>query len=151
LITGPPWLLVAQEELRRGVKEFPGEADNPRIIEYHDATNGGFTDDEVPWCSSFVNWSMEQCNVSRTVSARARSWLGWGCSISHPPIGAVTILQRGGGVQPGPEVIKAPGHVGFYVGLADDENLLLLGGNQGNAVNVRAYPLARVLGYRWPS
>jgi hypothetical protein len=29
-------------------------------------------------------------------------------------------------------------------------NLLILGGNQGDAVNVRAFPRARVLAYRWP-
>jgi len=64
----------------------------------------------------------------------------------------VVILKRGSGDQPGPEVIKAPGHVGFFAGLdpAIDtfENVLVLGGNQGNTVSVRPYPKDRLLGIR---
>ncbi len=146
----PIWLRIAREELHDGVQEIVGPADNPRIIEYHAATSGKFEDDEVPWCSSFVNWCMDQSGVSRTNSARARSWLAWGKSITHPPVGAVTILQRGAGPQPGADVIKAPGHVGFYVGDASPKEILLLAGNQGDAVNVRVFPRAAVLGFRWP-
>jgi hypothetical protein len=29
-------------------------------------------------------------------------------------------------------------------------DLLILGGNQGDAVNIRAFPRGRVLAYRWP-
>lgn len=146
----PSWLRIARRELYNGVREVDGEGDNARIVEYHAATSGRFQDDEVPWCSSFVNWCMDQAGVSRTNSARARSWLFWGRNISNPPIGAITILQRGNGEQPGPDILEAPGHVGFYVGDASDSEILLLGGNQGDAVNVRSYPTLRVLGYRWP-
>lgn len=146
----PLWLRIALQEQREGVCEVAGPGDNPRIVQYHAATSGKFPDDEIPWCSSFVNWCMEQAGVSRTNSARARSWLVWGKSITHPPIGAVTILQRGIGPQPGADVIKAPGHVGFYVGHADATLIQLLGGNQGDAVNVRSYPASAVLGFRWP-
>jgi len=146
----PPWLRLALEEMNKGVKEVEGFEDNPRIIEYHAATSGNFQHDEVPWCSSFVNWCMDQALVSRTNSALARSWLGWGKRITYPPIGAVTILSRGVGPQPGPEVIKAPGHVGFFMGNASSTDILLLGGNQGNTISVKAYPANRVLGFRWP-
>lgn len=149
-MTEPVWLRVALQEQREGVKEVAGPGDNPRIVEYHMATSGRFQDDEVPWCSSFVNWCMDQAGVSKTNSARARSWLAWGKRISYPPIGAVTVLQRGVGPQPGPDVIKAPGHVGFYLGHADAKNILLLGGNQGNAVSIRTYPGTAVLGFHWP-
>lgn len=149
-MSDPLWLRIARRELHDGVKEVSGPGDNPRIVQYHAATSGAFEDDEVPWCSSFVNWCMDQAGISRTNSARARSWLAWGKGITHPPIGAITILSRGVGPQPGPEVIKAPGHVGFYLGEASASEILLLGGNQGDAVNVRAYPAAAVLGFRWP-
>ena len=145
-----PWMSAAWKELHEGVREVEGSGNSPRIIEYHALTSGDFQDDEVPWCSSFVNWCMYQAGASRTNSARARSWLAWGKSITHPPVGAVTILQRGAGPQPGPAVINAPGHVGFYVGAASDRDILLLAGNQSNAVNVRTFPLTSVLGFRWP-
>jgi hypothetical protein len=54
--------------------------------------------------------------------------------------GCIVVFTREGG-----------GHVGFVVGQDQQGNLLVLGGNQGDAVNVKAFPLARVSGYRWPS
>ena len=57
------------------------------------------------------------------------------------------ILKRGGSNQPGPEVIKATGHVGFYAG-EEGNNVLVLGGNQSDAVNIRPFPWNRVLGIR---
>lgn len=144
-----PWLSLALKELRAGIREIEGEGDHPRIVEYH-ATTGRWEDDEVPWCSSFVNWCMEEAGVSRTGSALARSWLAWGKGISHPPVGAVCVLKRGGEGQPGIEVLKAPGHVGFYMGPSSSTEILLLAGNVSNAINVRPYPTSRVLSYRWP-
>lgn len=144
----PVWLRVAFNEL--GVREVEGSGDNPRIVEYHAATSGKFHDDEVPWCSSFVNWCFEQSGVSRTNSALARSWLGWGKSITYPPPGAVAVLSRGAGPQPGPEVMSAPGHVGFYLGHATAVEVLILGGNQEDSVSIGRFPALSVLGFRWP-
>jgi uncharacterized protein (TIGR02594 family) len=146
----PLWLQIAHGELLDGVAEIEGEADSPRVLEYHATTSGRFEDDEVPWCSSFVNWCLEQAEEETTGSARARSWLAWGTAISEPPAGAVTILKRGREPQPGPDVIEAQGHVGFIIGPASASEILLLAGNQGNAVSVRIYPRSAVLGYRWP-
>lgn len=132
----PPWLTVALREL--GTKEYVGIADNPRVIEYHSATTLHATDDEVPWCSSFVNWVMKQVGIKGTGSAAARSWLNWGVPIDKPIYGCVVILTRTGG-----------GHVGFFI--AEEDGITkLLGGNQGDAVNVRNYPTSRVIGYRMP-
>jgi lysozyme family protein len=41
------------------------------------------------------------------------------------------------------------GHVGFVVGSQQDK-ILLLGGNQRNAVTIEAFDTARLLGLRWP-
>lgn len=43
----------------------------------------------------------------------------------------------------------AAGHVGFLVGETDGD-VLLLGGNQSDAVTVAAFPKSRLLGLRWP-
>lgn len=147
----PLWLEIAWQESLSGVCELAGPQENAaRIIEYHSATTLRATTDEVAWCSSLVNWCLLQAGQDITRSAAARSWLSWGLDLRVPAIGCVAVLKRAGKSQPGPAVLDAPGHVGFYFGRGSQSEVLILGGNQDNAVNVRAYPLARVLGYRWP-
>jgi uncharacterized protein (TIGR02594 family) len=144
----PPWLAHAYDEL--GVHEIAGSIHEERILAYHDVTTLKATEDEIAWCSSFACWVMEQASIEHTRSARARSWLTWGKPLDQPRYGCVVVLARGVEPQPGPDVIAAPGHVGFWVGWAAGSQILVLGGNQGNAVSVGAYPARRCLGLRWP-
>lgn len=137
----PKWLTIARGEL--GQKEIPGSKDNPRILEYHQATDLKATDDETPYCSSFVNWCMMQAGVPRTKSALARSWLKWGVALKKPKVGAVTILWRG-------SPTASTGHVGLWLG-EDDEYVTLLGANQSDMVKISKYEKSKVLGYRWPA
>lgn len=66
----------------------------------------------------------------------------------------VVILKRGGTNEPGPEVLDAPGHVGFYAGAEADPMrgaegyILLLAGNQSDQVNVSRFPMSQILGIR---
>jgi uncharacterized protein (TIGR02594 family) len=146
----PAWLTVARGELSSGVYEIPGSGSEQRIEEYLSTCRWVETDDSVPWCAAFVNWCIMQAGLVGTDSARARSWLQFGVSVSPPPVGAVTILKRGPEPQPGRHVIKAKGHVGFYVGEASPSEILLLGGNQSNGmVRVSTYARSKVLQYRW--
>jgi len=136
-----PWMKFAEEEI--GVHEYEGDPDNPKIIEYHSTTTYGAKDDEVAWCSAFVNWCMKKAGIRRTGSASARSWLNWGEMLSEPRKGCVVVLWRNN-----PDSWQ--GHVGFYVGeSANSSDIDVLGGNQNDSVNVSAYPKTRVLGYRW--
>jgi len=146
----PPWLALAQEEARNGVVELPGGAHNPRIIEYGQAVDLFVTSDEIPWCSNFVNWLFWQLDMKRTRSARARSWLETGARLTSPALGCIAICSRGPSPQPGPEVIEAPGHVTLFTDLPEPGMFSGLGGNQSNRVCERNYPLASVLGWRWP-
>ncbi|MFP5211941.1 MAG: TIGR02594 family protein [Acidobacteriota bacterium] len=134
----PPWLAVARLEL--GVHEVAGAADNPRIIEYHQATTLKATDDEVAWCSAFANWCMDRAGLRGTKNASARSWLVWGQAIEKPQRGCITVLSRGNN--------SWQGHVCFF--LEDlGARIRVLGGNQGDAVTIAEYSKDRVLGYRW--
>ncbi len=135
------WFEIAKQEEENDIREISGGEHNPRIIEYHQTTSLKATDDETPWCSSFVNWCMEKAGYSGTGSAAARSWLKWGEQLDAPRTGCLVVLKRG----------KNPtqGHVGFY--WADKSpRILLLGGNQGNEVSISSYSKADVIDYRWP-
>lgn len=132
----PKWYLIASKEL--GQKEIYS-GDNPRILEYHSATVLSAKRDEIPWCSSFVSWCLEEAGVRSTKSAWARDYLKWGAKLDIPRIGCIVVLKRG----------ENSGHVGFYVA-EDHEMVVLLGGNQNNAVSIARYPKKNVLGYRWP-
>ena len=133
-----------------GIQEVRGSVDNPQVMAMLRLDNRWPQHDETPWCSAYVNYVCWLLSLPRSKSLRARSWLGVGRSISvyeGRPEFDVVVLKRGRGKQPGPDVIKAPGHVGFYAGI-EGTKVLVLGGNQGDEVNVRRYPISRVLGTR---
>lgn len=134
----PKWMEVAEKEL--GQHEVAGPKANPRILEYHKATTLKATSDEVPWCSSFVCWVMQEAGFKTTRSAAARSWENWGISLKKPEFGCVVVLKRGTGSQ---------GHVGFYVGEGSD-HVKVLGGNQGDRVSIANLNKSNVIAYRWP-
>lgn len=133
----PRWLEIASHEL--GVCEIVGLDNNKRILQYHSETSLKATTDEIPWCSSFVNWCMKQSMIKGTYSASARSWLNWGYPC-EPINGCIVILKRGKD--------EKSGHVGFLVG-QDDNFVHILGGNQSNKVCIQKYAKHDVLGYRW--
>lgn len=134
-----PWMQTAFEEL--GVRELPGKSHNKRIIEYH-AAAGGAKDEEVAWCSAFVNWVMRQNGVKGTGRANARSWTSWGTTLTTPVFGCIAVLTRP------PKAYH--GHVAFYTGETAGK-LVLLGGNQDNAVCLKDYARNRLITYRWPA
>ena len=133
-----------------GVHELAGDRDNPWIQAFLSLCSGfdGDTHDEVPWCSAFVNACHWLAGLPRTKSASARSWLTLGIRIplSAAARGDIVVLKRGGEDQPGVEVLAAQGHVGFFAGLSPDGQLVhVLAGNQGDAVNITAFPIDRIL------
>jgi uncharacterized protein (TIGR02594 family) len=137
----PLWMPIAFAEA--GVRTFPAGQSNPRVTEYHAHTNIRGYDDKASWCSSFVNWVLAQAGIPGTGSALARSWLEWDEPLGGPVPGCIVVLSR---EDPG----GWKGHVGFFL-RADAEYVYLWGGNQLDEVREFFYPLAAVLGYRWPS
>lgn len=140
-----------------GIKEVNGPTANPQILSMLRLDSSWPGDDDVAWCSAFVNYVAWMLRLPRSKKLNARSWLFVGEVVSFEiaePGFDVVILSRGEGEQPGPNVLNAPGHVGFYGGREISQNdvssinILVLGGNQGNTVSVARYPLSRVLGIR---
>jgi uncharacterized protein (TIGR02594 family) len=137
----PLWLTHAWSEL--GQSEDAGAAHNARILAlYRDAGHGEIANDEVAWCAAFVGAALERAGTASTRSRRARSYLGWGVSAEAGRLGAVAVLERGSD--------PSQGHVGFLIGETGD-SLILLGGNQSDAVTVAAFGKGRLLGLRWPA
>ncbi|MDR7333386.1 TIGR02594 family protein [Roseateles asaccharophilus] len=122
----PRWLQIARGEL--GTNEVRGARDNARVVEYHQTTTLRANDDETSWCSSFVNWTMEQAGVRGTDSAAARSWLNWGRAV---PIDAAS-------VRPGDVIVfprgnnPAQGHVAIVDEVLANGRVRVVGGNQSN-------------------
>lgn len=138
-MTEPVWLIEARKNL--GVKETKGMVHTPEVLKYwKDIKRGGIKDDETPWCAAFVGAMLERTGVKSTRFESAKSYLNWGQLLVLPVVGCIVVFTRKGG-----------GHVGFVVGRDAEGNLLVLGGNQGDEVNIKAFPVSRVTGYRWPS
>lgn len=126
---------VARAEMSLNVREIPGSRSNPRIVMYHQTTKGGAASDETPWCSSFVNFCVEQAGLRGTDSKRALSWHeeGWSEDVTASPReGDVVVFRRNGPSGSG-------GHVGFWISQSSD-NIRVLGGNQSNTINITNFP-----------
>ncbi|EOT1738173.1 TIGR02594 family protein [Klebsiella pneumoniae] len=135
----PKWLTEARHYI--GEREIKGPKHNPLILQmWKDIKRGGIKDDETPWCAAFVGSVLERVQITSTRFESAKSYLTWGTELKEPANGCIVVFTRSGG-----------GHVGFVVGRTASGDLMVLGGNQSDAVNIRAFPRSRVSGYRWPA
>jgi uncharacterized protein (TIGR02594 family) len=135
----PPWIQLMKREI--GVKEVRG-GENPEILKYFKATTLKATEDEVPWCSAIVNWIMRECNMERSYSAAARSWLGHGKRLGYFKKYSIVVMRRGNS--------SWQGHVGFAM---EDlgTHIRVLGGNQSDSVCYANYKKSSVIDYVWPT
>jgi uncharacterized protein (TIGR02594 family) len=137
---------VAQKELLKNVGQIDGEEDNnERITLYHSTTAGGAAPDEVAWCSSFVNYCVEQAGLAGTDSKAARSWKTWGTRVPQSDWreGDIVVFWR-------VALNHWKGHVGFLVGW-NGSKPEVLGGNQGDKLCIaRPYPFSQIISVRRP-
>ena len=129
----------ARHELAKNVSEVAGPGSHPRITLYHASTDKG-APDAVPWCSSFVNWCVEQSGLIGTDSKWAMSWhdTKWGEDVSQAPQeGDIAVYERRWRKKDGS--VGIGGHVGFVASL-DAQSISLLGGNQNDRVSISPYP-----------
>lgn len=144
------WMIIACAEL--GVHELstPG-LDAQRIIDYHSTTSLKAKTDEVPWCSSFVNWVMETSGYSGTNNAMAKSWVDWGSGLVEPKYGAIIVIKKKGANNDAATGSSSGFHVAFFVEKTST-HIKLLGGNQGNKVKYSSFSLQNydIKACRWP-
>lgn len=138
-MTKPRWLRIAETYI--GLSEIRGPKHNSKIIGWLDKLGAWWRDDETPWCGVFVAHCMQDVDLPYpTFYMRAKAWSDYGSLLRRDRLapGAILVFDRAGG-----------GHVGFYVG-EDAGHYYVLGGNQGNAVNVMKLGKTRLLASRWP-
>lgn len=140
-----------------GETEVPGPRNNPAIMGWANRVTAralgiAYGGDHVPWCGLFAAYCVVQAGLTPPpISIRAKSWATWGQPIptsARIPLGAIAVFERKGG-----------GHVGFVTGVYANGDLLILGGNQGDAVNERRFPRAptptrpdiKLVALRWPN
>jgi uncharacterized protein (TIGR02594 family) len=141
----PKWIQIARSHI--GEREIKGPKHNPLIVRWWEALKAPFRDDETAWCGAFVGGVLYEAGMADKVvkgPAGARNWLNCGVPLSKPALGAIVVFWRGS-----PKGWS--GHVGFVAGKDRFGHLMVLGGNQGDAVNIKPFGTDRVLGYRWPS
>lgn len=149
-MTDPEWLARARNYL--GMAEIPGIKNSPELMAVLDMADGvrdgktvGANNDDEAYCAKGVSAVLEMCGIRSTRSAWARSYQSWGVNLGdQPALGAIVVFWRKNAEGP-------LGHVGFVAGRDVVGNVMCLGFNQGNAVNIKAFSPHRVLSYRWPS
>jgi uncharacterized protein (TIGR02594 family) len=134
------WIRIARSYL--GLREIPGSKHHPKILQWwRDIKASWFTDDETPWCGAFVGGVLaEDGKPVVKEAARALSWSSYGVRLARPAYGCIAVKTRKGG-----------GHVGFVVGRDQRGNLMILGGNQNDAVTISPFREADFVAFRWPS
>ncbi len=141
------WLTIARALI--GTTEVPGAANNPVIMSWGNRLGArvlgiAYGSDAVPWCGLFTAWCAHQAGIAPPrIAIRAKAWATWGQALpltGTPPLGAIAVFERKGG-----------GHVGFVDSVNADGSLNILGGNQGDAVNVRRFGRDRLIALRWPA
>lgn len=141
-------LAVARTYL--GIHEKAGRDHSARVVAMLQQVMPWVTDDEVPWCGVFAFEVCLRLGLARPDHPeRARSWLTVGDPVELFEARAdsdIVILRRGNS-HAGPEVLSAPGHVGFYVARMPGQ-VEILGGNQSDAVTSQRFLQADVLGVR---
>lgn len=140
----PRHLAVALDLL--GTLETPGAGDSPIIMGWRDECRAaginvsGYTADRVPWCGLFAAVVMLRAQrVAVKDPLWALNWATFGVDGGQPELGDVLTFKREGG-----------GHVAIYLAEDRDGHYHIIGGNQGDRVNIMRIDKARMYSCRQP-
>jgi uncharacterized protein (TIGR02594 family) len=138
----PPWLSWARAQI--GVHERRQEA---KVLGWLKSVASWVTSASTSWCGAFMAVASSTTLPTEAIPGNplgAREWLKYGRPLEQPAVGCVVVFWR---------VSRSSwqGHVGYVVGRDQRGNLMVLGGNQSDEVNIRPFANDRVLGYRWPN
>jgi uncharacterized protein (TIGR02594 family) len=151
----PPWLQTMRS--LNGTSETPGSADNPKILAMADTIGeiypemadycNSYRHDSIPWCGLTEAYCMASVGVRPPFGEKDTDkflWVGaWPDDPNYvrlkvPRLGALVCLTRSGG-----------GHITTYEATSG-ANYMCRGGNQSDAVNLKAFPQSNVTALLWP-
>lgn len=123
-----------------GTKERPGKNHNSRIVSWLRMVLPSASRDETPWCSAFMFAVGVQVGIRVPTKTPARA-ISWKDAGEHIPLeeaqqGDIVVLTR-------KSKHKWARHVGLYVKHTKNY-VYLLGGNQGDKVQITAYKRSRI-------
>jgi uncharacterized protein (TIGR02594 family) len=133
-----------------GLSEVSGPGSNSVIMSWFEEFGAEWVkdDSETAWCSLTINKVAKDCHLHYSGKLDARSWLKIGTKVNtvDVKIGHIVVFYR--------EAMSGwKGHVGLFAGWSKDKSkIYTLGGNQGNQIGIKAYPVNTpefgVLGFR---
>lgn len=133
----PPWM--AEMHRRMGLHEV---RDKSKLIEF--LKIGKFLGDpsRLPWCGDMVESCIAKVLPAEPLPANpffAQAWKTFGIDAKAPLVGAVGVIKWS----------ASSGHVGFVAGV-EGGKVVLLGGNQSNAITLASFPREKFIAFRWP-
>ena len=136
-VSRPLWLEAGIALI--GTKEGSGAKDNQAIINWAKDEGGDiskeYTHDSIPWCALFANHILTKVGIKGTETLWALDFAGKWPSVKliGPAVGAFAPMKRTGG-----------GHITVIVGKDQHGNIMGLGGNQADAVNIEPFAASRL-------
>jgi uncharacterized protein (TIGR02594 family) len=135
--TMPPWM--AEMHRRMGLHEVTHKA---KLIEF--LKIGKFLGDpsKLPWCGDMVESCIAKVLPTEPLPANpfwAQAWATFGINAQTPLVGSIGVIRWSANA----------GHVGFVAGV-EGNNVVLLGGNQSNAITLASFPRDKFIAFRWP-
>jgi uncharacterized protein (TIGR02594 family) len=100
--------------------------------------NGSGFADSTAWCAVLVGAILKRANCTYKKTASSQAYSGHGLSVANlddARIGDIIVFYRKG-------TSSGLGHVGFYAGTHTSTHVSVLGGNQGDDLNVRSFKRA---------
>ncbi|NQU54063.1 MAG: hypothetical protein HQ522_16160 [Bacteroidetes bacterium] len=133
-----------------GLKELPGNVDNPIILEmYKELGHGWVKHDEVAWCAALFGSMLKKFNYKIPVLEKRLAARGY-LTVNRPLMAPVEIPEIGIDYV----VFKRDnnsysGHVAWFISF-DGEFVKVLGGNQSNKISIASFHKSEVLNYMRP-
>jgi uncharacterized protein (TIGR02594 family) len=120
-------------------KEFIGDKNNPVILDWVSelGLSKVYNSDSIPWCGLYIAIVCKRAGKPVVENPLwARNWSKWGTKVDTAMLGDILVFSRGNS-----------GHVGLYVA-EDTTRYYVLGGNQGDEVNISPILKSRCIGIR---
>lgn len=137
--TMPPWM--AELHRRMGLHEVRNKSS---LIEF--LRIGKFLGDpaKLPWCGDATESAIVKTLPNEVVPNNpfwAQGWKDFGIDAKGPKVGSVGVIRWN----------ASSGHVGFVANYDKARNrVLLLGGNQSNAITLSWFGYGNFIAFRWP-